>query len=485
MIFVLLIGLYTVRAILGILGVEDYGIYNVVGGVVTIFSFINGTLATSSQRYFSIELAKDNVEGLRKQFSLNITLFLLIILFVIFILETIGLWFLNTQLTIPENRIFAANIVYQLSIISFAFQILSVPYNAMIIAYERMSTFAYIGITEALSKLLIVGILVLVKGDSLIIYGILMLATSICITGCYVGYCRKHLPGSKYFFYWNKQEVLSLFGFSGWHLLGTISVVVRSQGINLLINMFFNPAVNAARAVAYQIYSSIIRLSDSFFVAVKPEIYKAYAKKEIKALNTLIIRSTIICVFLVSLFSVPFILQSEFILTLWLKQVPAYAVLFTNLVLTNGLIDATSGPVICPALATGKIKNFYLVTGTLYILNLPLSYIALKFGCDATTTVVISIAISFLSIWARAWQLSKIMEFDFPTYTKCILKLIMITIIILALCYLSNNLLRNTWINLFMVVILSSVLHVVIYYAFILSKEEKKIISKFVKSRIK
>lgn len=264
MLLIMGVNLYTVRAVLNLLGVVDYGIYNVVGGVVTLFSFISGTLTTSSQRYFSIELARENIKALQKIFCLNVTVFAIIILGIIILAETVGLWFVNVQMTIPENRLLAANIVYQFSILAFGFQMFSIPYNALIVAHEKMGAFAYIGIIEVILKLVVVFTLTITGSDKLILYGILMSLMALLITNIYRVYCRTHFVESKFFFYWNRTEATELMSFSGWHFLGTMAVVVRGQGINLLINLFFNPAINAARAIAFQIDAAVGQLSNNF-----------------------------------------------------------------------------------------------------------------------------------------------------------------------------------------------------------------------------
>ena len=297
MIIVMLIGLYTVRAFLSILGETDYGLYNVVGGVVGMFSFINGTLATSSQRYFSQSLVHGDKKAANRVFCLNLTIYMVLIGIIVIILETIGLWFVNSKMTIPDDRVSAANIVYQISIITFAFQMFTISFNALIIAHEKMKAFAYIGILEACLKLAFVFVLMKVPFDKLISYAILMFLMNLLITSIYFIYCRRNFEECRFHFYWNKKEALEILSFSGWHLLCNLSVVVRGQGINILINMFFNPAVNAARAIAFQIDHAITQLSNNFFTAVKPQMYKSYSNGEIKALNDLIFRSSIICFF--------------------------------------------------------------------------------------------------------------------------------------------------------------------------------------------
>lgn len=430
MIVVMGIGLYTVRAILDLLGVVDYGIYNVVGGVVAMFSFVNGTLATSSQRYFSIELAKGDLNRLNKWFCLNITAFSVFIVIFVVIAETIGLWFVNTQMTIPPERMFAANIVYQISILSFCVSFISIPYNALIIAHERMSAFAYISIVEALMKLGIVFILMYISWDKLISYSVLMLITSIVITLSYIIFCHRKFIESKYSFYWNKSEIKELVSFSGWHLFGTLSVVVRSQGINILLNMFFNPAVNAARAIAFQVYNAVSQLSTNFFTAVKPQIYKTYASGGYEILNKLICRSIIMCAFLVSILVFPILANTSYILGLWLKEVPDYAVVFTQLVLINGLIDSTNEPITASVLATGKIKKYEIIVGSLFMLNLPISYIALKLWCNPVITMFVSIALSVLVTMARSYILCRKIGFRFIYYIKLFLKLLLASVIL-------------------------------------------------------
>lgn len=462
MIVVMAIGLYTVRAILDLLGVVDYGIYNVVGGVVGMFQFLNGTLATSSQRYFSIELAKGDMKRLNLWFCLNITTFSLFIVVFLVIAETIGLWFVNTQMTIPADRLFAANVVYQLSIISFCISFFNVPYNALIIAHEKMSAFAYISIVEAFLKLGIVFVLTFVTWDKLIVYGILMFLTSLGITSSYIIYNRRHFEESSFRPYWNLMEFKELLGFSGWHFLGTFSVVVRSQGINILLNIFFNPAVNAARAVAFQIYHAISQLSNNFFIAIKPQIYKLYASERYNDLYKLVIRSTVICSYLVSILVFPILANTHFVLDIWLKDVPNYTIVFTQLVLINGLIDSTNGPTTAAVLATGKIRNYELIVATLSIMNLPISYIALKLGGNPTVTMIISIILSFIITFVRAFILCRKTGFKFYKYFIAFIKLIISSIIISIIVYItiynkSYNIISFVVHSLFVLVVCSIV----------------------------
>ena len=486
MIVVMAVNLYTVRVVLHQLGVVDYGIYNVVGGVVSMFSFINSTLTTSSQRYFSIELAKGDEVKLNQWFCLNITTFSIFILAFLIISETIGLWFVNTQMVIPEERLFAVNVVYQLSICTFCIHFFSIPYHALIIAHEKMSAFAYISIVEVLLKLCIALLLAVILWDKLIVYGILMFLVSCGITGAYIVYNIRHFRESKYHLYWNRKEMKDLLSFSGWHFFGTFSTVIRSQGINILLNMFFNPAINAARAIAFQIYHAVSQLSANFIVAVKPQIYKSYAKGNYDELYRLIIRSSTICSFLVSVLIFPILIDTNFVLGLWLKNVPDYAVVFTQLVLINGLIDAVNGPLAAAALATGKIKNYELLVATTIFLNLPLSYIALKLGAEPTATMIVSIVISILTTYARAYMVYKMVGLPLSRCTIMFLKLIFASSLTCVIMYFSvyndsdMSLLKFILYTIFVVIMLSAT-----YLIFVFDRNDVKYAYNFIKKKIR
>lgn len=478
------ISLYTVRAILHQLGVVDYGIYNVVGGVVTMFSFINSTLTTSSQRYFSIELAKGDMKRLNQWFCLNITTFSIFILIFFVIAETVGLWFVNTQMVIPPDRVFAANVVYQFSIIAFCVHFFNVPYNALIIAHERMSAFAYISIIEALLKLGIVFLLAISPWDKLIVYGFLMMLVSCGITSSYIIYNLRYFDESKFRPYWNISEMKELLGFSGWHFFGTFAVVVRSQGINILLNMFFNPAINAARAVAFQISHAVNQLSSNFFVAVKPQIYKSYASGDLEGLHKLVMRSTIMCSLLVSILIYPVLANTQYILGIWLHNVPEYAVRFTQLVLINALIDSTNGPTIASALATGKIRKYQEVVASLILLNLPISYIALKMGADPTVTMIISIVLSFVTAYVRAYMLRSMIGLPFAKYVILFTKLIVASLVIWGIIYYSVHNAADNLLWLIMYSIIVDVIAVLIYMGIVFDKSDIKYLCKFIRNKM-
>lgn len=433
MLVVMAIGLYTVRAYLAILGETDYGLYNVVGGVVSMFAFLNGTLATSSQRYFSQALVHDDKNAVNRVFCLNLTIYLILIAFVVFILETVGLWFLNSKMTIPQDRLTAANVVYQISILTFAVQMITISYNALIISYEKMKAFAYIGMLEAIIKLGFVFVLMHITYDKLISYALFMFLLYVLIAGIYIFYCHRNFKESIFHFYWNKREAIEMLSFSGWHLFGTFSVTIRSQGINILLNMFFTPAINAARAVAFQVYNAVSQLSNNFFTAVKPQIYKSYEAGEKVDLYKLILRSTIMSTLLVAILVFPILANTSFILGLWLKDVPEYTIIFTQLVLLNGLVDTTNGPTTSAVLATGKIRTYELVVGGLFILNLPISYVALALGYQPTVTMIISIIIALIVTFVRALFMCRLIGVSFKQYLVMFLRLTLASLVTWAI----------------------------------------------------
>ena len=480
---VMAVRLYTVRVTLDLLGETDYGIYNVVGGVVAMFSFVESALTTASQRYFSIELAKGNLKRLGQWMCTNITAFSLLILCAVVLAETVGLWFVNTRMTIPAERLTAANVVYQFSILAFCVKFFSIPYNALIVAHEKMSAFAYISIVEALLSLAVVYLLRLATWDRLMVYSMLTFIVSLCIASAYVIYDRRHFAESRFHFYWNLKDIRELLGFSGWHFYGTLSMAVRSHGINILLNLFFNPVVNAARAVAFQIYHAVSHFSGNFFTAVKPQIYKSYAAGENEAMQLLVLRSTVMSSLLTSVLVFPILANTPYLLGVWLKEVPEYTVIFTQLVLVNGLIDCTNGPTIAAALATGKIRRYQLIVGTLIMLNLPLSYTALQLGAEPQATMMISILLSLVTALIRAWLLRSMLGFSFMRYLLMFARLVAASLLIAAIIYITMYNRADSLLAFFGCSALAALLTIAVYLVVAFSRNDVKAIIKMIRKK--
>jgi len=456
MLLIMVISLFTVRIVLQTLGVEDYGIYNVVAGIVVMFSFLSNTMASSSQRYFAFELGKEDYLRLKKVFSISLMVYFGIALVVLLLAETLGLWFLNTKMTIPPNRMEAANWIYQFSIFSFLITIITIPYNAVIIAREKMGIYAYVSIIEAALKLLIVYLLVFFSFDKLKLYGILLFGVTLIITGIYRTYCRKKYEECRFQFYRDKDFFKELIGYSGWNLYGALAGVFKNQGINILLNIFFGPIVNAARGVAFQVNSAINQFVSNFYTAVHPQITKSYAVGERKEMMNLVFQSSKFCFYLMLFLSVPVLIETPFILKLWLTELPDYVVIFTRLVILNTLIDAMSYPLITAAQATGKIMKYQLIVGSMLFLNLPLSYILLKFGLPPEITLYVSIVISILCLFMRAFMLRSMVGMSVRAYfTDVILIAFSVSVISLVLPVIIYINLEENLIRLLIVTVVS------------------------------
>lgn len=457
MLLIMVVTLYMSRIVLDILGAEDYGIYNVVGGVVLIFSFLNSMLTSASQRFFSYEIGRGNKVELQNIFRLNISIFLILLLAVVFVVETVGVYFINTQLTIPDERMAAAHYVFQFSILSFCATFITIPFNALIVSYERMNAFAYISILEVSLKLLLVLALKSILFDKLIAYAGLMFIVQFLIMVIYIYYCKKQF-GISYRKYWNSSRAKELFSFTSWHVLGTSAMAIRSQGINILLNMFFNPTVNAARAIAYQINSAILSFSNNFFIAVKPQIYKNYANGDISSMLTLVFSSSRLSFFMLLFLGLPIFFEVNFVLSLWLKEVPEYTALFVRLVIINALLDSFNVPMTAATLATGRIKYYQIIVSFFLFLNLPISYVFLKLGCQPEITMVVSIVISFVLIFIRIFLLRRLIYFEYRNYFKEVLIPIFNTSVIAFLLpyFFKDVLLDNTDYPILMIVMVCS-----------------------------
>lgn len=411
MILTMLVSLYTSRVVLNTLGVEDFGIYNVVGGVVVMFGFLNSSMASATQRFLSFELGRQDGQKLKEVFSMSLNIHF-IIAFIIFLLaETIGLWFLNTQMVIPEARKQAALWVYQFSILAFIVNIISVPYNASIIASEKMNVFAYVSILEVSLKLLTVFILQWFAYDKLMLYAVLSLFVALVIRIIYGVYCKRKLSFSSYSFVKDRVLFTTLFSYAGWNLWGNLAAVTMGQGINILLNLFFGPAVNAARGIAYQVSAAVNQFVSNFQMAVNPQIIKSYAADDRQYMHQLIFTSAKYSFFLLFMFALPLLIETEYILSLWLKIVPEYTVLFTRLVIGIVLIDCISGPLMTAAQASGRIKVYQSVLGGMLLLILPISYFFLRLGYAPEVTMYVNMIVSFVVLIVRLFILSWLIQF--------------------------------------------------------------------------
>lgn len=475
----MIISLYTSRVVLNTLGVTDYGIYNVVGGVVAMFGFLNSSMSVATQRYLNFVLGQNKIQQLKTVFSTSINIHLGISILIVILGETVGLWFLLNKMTIPDNRLEAALWVYQCAIFSTIIMIISVPYNALIIAHEKMSAFAYISILEVLLKLIAVLSLFIIDYDKLIIYSILMLLVQIVIRIIYGSYCKKHFSESKYHFIWNSRLLKEMSSFAGWNLWGNVAFIGFTQGLNVLLNMFFNPAVNAARGISVQIQNTVNQFSSSFQMALNPQITKSYAMSDLDYMHNLIIRSSRFTFYLMVVISLPIFLETSMILKVWLGIIPDYTVIFVKLMLCVTIIDAVANPLVTAAAATGKIKKYQVTVGGMLLLIIPISYIMLKIGGKPWSVFIVHLFVCVCSFIVRLLFVNKlvglsIMRFFDEVVIDIFKTLFFITIVLFLHGYLMENL--CIWLRLiydFVVVVLL----IGVIYATGLSQNEKQFIT--------
>ena len=418
MLFTMGISLFTSRVVLQTLGVEDYGISSVVGGVISMFTFINAAMVSSTQRYLNFELVRGDANQLRSVFSTSLQIHALIALAIIVLSETVGLWFLNEKLVIPEARMNAAMWVYQCSILSCAVSIMSTPYNAVIVAHEKMSAFAYISILDVSLKLLVVYLLVVLPFDKLIILAILNLLVQLFIRYIYTLYCHRHFPESYFQFRFNKTLFKEMFGFAGWSFWGNLAAILYTQGLNMMLNIFFGPIVNAARGIAVQVQSAVQQFVGGFQTALNPQITKNYASNNLPQMHSLMFRSARFSFLLLFFLSLPVLMETNFILTLWLKTVPDDAVIFTQIMICISLIYTTANPCIIANQATGKVKIYQMVVGGILLLILPISYVVLKLGAPAYSVFIVHFCIESLAQFSRMYMLRKLIHLPLWQYMK-------------------------------------------------------------------
>lgn len=412
------VSLYTSRVVLNILGVSDYGLYNVVGGVVAMLGVLNNAMSVSTQRYLTFELGKKDHARLKQVFSTSLFIYVLLAFLFLIFAETIGLWFVNARLVIAPERLAAANWIYQFSIFSSICSLLVNPYNAVIIAHERMNVYAYISILEVILKLAVVYLLLMIPMDKLASYGGFIFGVHLLIVLIYRTYSRRHYEESRFKFSWDKKLFRELVSYSGWNLFGSASGLVKGQGINILLNLFFGSVVNASRGIAYQVYTAISHFFVNFYTAVRPQITKYYAEGNIEAMHVLILRSSKFAFYLLMLISMPILLESPYIIHLWLKQLPDYVVFFTRLVIINGIIDSMAAPLMTAAHATGKIKLYQSSVGTVTLLNLPISYFILKMGGNPYSVFYVSIALAIITLIMRIFIVKHLVGLSIKSFCK-------------------------------------------------------------------
>ena len=481
----LVVSLYTSRVVLEVLGVEDYGIYSVVGGVVSMFGFLNMSMSGAIQRFLTFALGTNNLKELKTVFSVSVVNQLLIAVVIIVLAETIGLWFLYNKLVIPPERFQTALYLYQFSIISATLSITKVPFTAAIIAYERMGIFALVSVGLMVLNLIIALLLTVSPYDNLLLYGFLLMLTNVFAYLSNILIVKYKFRDCSFKLVKDKAKYKQMFSYSAWDLLGCMSVIAQGQGLNMLLNIFFGPSVNAARGVAYQIQGAVSRFSGSFMVASRPQIIKLYAAKEYEQMHSLIYNSAKYSFCLLWLFILPLLLETEYVLTLWLKTVPEHTILFTKITLVVLLVDAWRSPFITGMHATGKIKIPNVVCGTLLILTLPISYLFLTLGYAADSVFIILLTINTITLFVEWSLIRKSVGFKMRDAIKKVIGTsIMIAIVSAILPIAFSYFTESNFINLVIVSSLAAITTSFSTYFIALSDDSRTKIKQKIKQKL-
>ena len=478
MLFTMGISLFTSRVVLQTLGVEDYGVYSVVGGIIAMFSFINGGMVSATQRYLTFEIGKGNLPQLKKVFSTSLQIHVIIALVIVLLGETVGLWFLSEKLVIPESRMTAAFWVYQCSIVASVVSIMSVPYNADIIAHEKMSAFAYISVLEVVLKLAIVYALYITPWDKLISYAVLILSVQLLIRFVYARYCSKHFEESHYHHQIDKPLFKEMLSFAGWSFWGNLASILYTQGLNMMLNVFFGPIVNAARGIAVQVQAAVRQFVSNFQMALNPQITKNYATGQLSQMHNLMFRSARFSFFLLFFLTLPILLETEYILTLWLKTVPTDTVVFTRWMIGISLIYSIANPCVIANQATGKVKVYQAVVGGILLMILPLSYIVLKLGAPAYSVFIVHFCVESMAQLARMLMLRKLIDLPLRAYLSHIYAPVVLVVLVSCLLPMYVNHVLPYGLIRFLVVGVTSVVSVgVTAFLLGLTKDERRFFS--------
>jgi len=482
-ILLLFVGLYTSREVLAQLGVSDFGIYNVVGGVIVLFSFIQNSMSSATSRFFTFDLGKGDFKQLRKTFSLSVVIHIFTALLIFVLGETVGLWFLNTQLVIPEERMGAANFVYQFSVFSACVGILQVPYMVAINAHERMKVYAYFGIADAVFKLTVAVSLGFAPIDKLKFYSVLLFAVYIVMAVFYRIYCHKNFPETHFKWFWDKKMLWERMAFSGYEFLGGISLVLAIHGGAILINRFYGILLNAANGVSEQVVTAANQFTGNFFTAIAPQITKSLSKGEMDYFYSMVIRSSKFCFLLSFLVMAPLALQIDFALGVWLKIVPDYAGIFCQLSIINTVLASTFAPVWHGIIATGKNKRFRITDSFMVIMVFLFTYFGLHFS--PIGYICSHILVNIFRVIYATFSLRKLTGFSIRTlFSQSLVRCLAVSLISVPLPFVVGDYLSGAY-GFFASCLCFLLMFIPSSLFLVLTKNERNSLFDFVKARIK
>ena len=484
-ILVMVVSLYTSRVVLATLGEVDYGIYNVVGGVVTLFTFLNFAMGCATNRFITFELGRGNREKLNIVFSYSVVIHITIALIILLLGETIGLWFFNTQMNIPDDRMYAASWVYQFSIFACMINIMCVPYNALITSYEKMNVYAVFSILEAVLKLVIVWILVLFGSDKLILYSILIFLVSLLMRILNQVYTIHTFKDVHFVKCKDIQTLKDIFGYAGWSLVGSLATILFDQGVNVLLNIFFGPVINAARGISMQIKNAIVNLSNNFQQALNPQINKSYASGNIVYMHSLIFASSKYTYYVMFLMTLPISLLIDQILSLWLIDVPEHTAVFTVLILIICILQAVGQPISNAAGASGNIKKFQLIVGGINLSLLPVAWVLLKFYPVPEIVFCLHILVNIIAQVARLLIVRPMISLSLKEYVKkVVFPCFYVTILALPIPLMIKLILPDSFVSSIMIMIVSLFCSFICIYYCGMSLNEQKFVTEKIKALV-
>jgi O-antigen/teichoic acid export membrane protein len=476
MVFIVLIGLYTSRIVLSVLGVSDYGIFNVVGGVVSMLAFLNSAMVAASQRFISYELGRGEDSEINVVFSTSFYIHLTIALIVFVLSEAVGIWFVNTHLNIPDTRMVAANWVFQASIIIFILTIITVPYNSSVIAHEHMSVFAIVSIVDAILKLVLIVFLKYIPTDKLILYSILMIGVSFVDFLIYFIYSRKNFAECRKIVKPATKKFKEMFSFAGWNVFGNIGSSFKEQCVSIVINIFCGTAVNAARGVAIQVNNIVNTFSSNVVMAINPQITKQYAAGDIGGSKKLVFASAKYSFFMLMLIAIPVYINKDYLLDLWLVEVPEYSSSFLAVILLVSLIYSLSAPITTALQATGRIKIFQIGVSSIMLLDIPAAYLLLKIGFSPVIAILPSLATNTLCLIFRFSLIRRyIPQYNLHEYyIGVVLRSLVVFVISFILCLALSNLFRESFLKLLLTTLTSIIIMTCMICGLGLTDSERK-----------
>lgn len=485
MLFTVGISFYSTRLILANLGVENYGIYNVIGGFVSMFYMVTSTMTQAVSRFLTFDLGRGDIAKLQKTFSTSVNILLLMSLVVVLLAETVGLWFVNNKLNIDDGRMLAANWIYQFSVFSFVLEMISVPYGASVISHEKMGTFAFVTVAKVLLTLGIAFALTVSPIDKLVFYGLLVFLVELTIQMMYWIYCRRNFTECRYSLRMEKDIFREMFGFAGWNFFTTSAAMLSGQGVSILLNMSFGAVINAARGIASQINGTTGAFFSNFEKAMQPQITKSYAARNYDYTKSLVCRGAKITYLLLFVVALPCILEADFFLSKWIKEVPPYAAIFVQLTLLNNLVEVLLHTNMTLNSATGKIRNYQLLLSIGYLLIFAGSYLVLKLSNSPVLAMAVTNVVNIIMLFPRLHITKDILGITIGYFFREVLfKLAVMSVISAAICLLYIYYVEDGWVRFFSVCVISTLSIAVLSYKVVFTFNERKVVVEMLRKKV-